>query len=265
MPKRYRWVVAALGALVLAAGLVLFLVWHKPAPTQVRLAGTGAEIGTGYGSALGFRMKLVTRVYLDRIVCGGDRALIQARRGKALASMASWPPAYTNELAATAAAAGVDQGALAYGNCFLDLGNAKAGCRSLVVLTNNLFLHAHNLDWDNLGGLGRWTTCIIRRKPSDGRFQTVAIGFPGMIGALDIINEKGLALSFNQPGFGKGNVSEPVFMMMRRIAETCSSLEAARKQLLQASSGMPFIITVSDASSGQASIFERVRDEAART
>ena len=56
---------------------------------------------------------------------------------------------------------------LAYGNCFLDLGNAKAGCRSLVVVTNNVFLHAHNLDWDNLGGLGRWSTCFIRRS----RFQ----------------------------------------------------------------------------------------------
>ena len=159
-----------------------------------------------------------------------------------------------------AAAAGVEQAALAYGNCFLDLGNAKAGCRSLVVATNDLFLHAHNLDWDNLGGLGRWTTCIIRRKPTDGRFQTVAIGFPGMVGALDIINEKGLALSFNQLGFGKGTVSEPVFIMMRRTAETCSSLEAARKEILQATTGMPFIITVSDASSGQASIFERLQD-----
>jgi hypothetical protein len=48
--------------------------------------------------------------------------------------------------------------------------------------------------------------------------------------------------------------------MTRRIAETCSSLEAARKEILQAANGMHFIITVSDALSGQASIFERLRD-----
>jgi hypothetical protein len=47
-----------------------------------------------------------------------------------------------------------------------------------------------------LGGLDRWTTCIVRREPSSGRFKTVAIGLPGMVGAPDIINEKGLALSF---------------------------------------------------------------------
>jgi hypothetical protein len=195
--KRYLLVVVVLTAMSFVAGTVLFFIWYKPAPTQLHLAGTSADIGTGYGRALAFRMKLVTRIYLDRIVCGGDTALIQARPAKATASMTSWPSLYSTELAAMASAAGVDQGALAYGNCFLDLGNAKAGCRSLVVATNNLFLHGHNLDWDNLGGLGRWTTCIIRRKPADGRFQTVSIGFPGMVGALDIINEKGLALSFN--------------------------------------------------------------------
>ena len=139
--------------------------------------------------------------------------------------MTNWPPVYTSELAAMATAAG------------MDLGNAKAGCRSLVVATNDLLLHAHNLDLDNLGGLGRWTTGIIRRKPADGRCQTVAIGFPVMVGALDIIREKGLALSVNQLGFGKGTVSEPVFIMMRRIAESCSSLDAYRKEILRACPG----------------------------
>jgi hypothetical protein len=105
----------------------------------------------GYGHALAFRIKLVNRICLDRIVCGCDRALIQARRAMALASMTSWPSEYTTELAVMAAAAGADEGALAYCNCFLNLGNAKAGCRGLVVATSNLFLYAHNLGWDNLG------------------------------------------------------------------------------------------------------------------
>jgi hypothetical protein len=92
----------------------------------------------------------------------------------------------------------------------------------------NLLFHAHNLDWDNLGWFGRWVTCIVRRNPSDGRFATVSFGFPGMIGALDIINEKGLALSFIQLGWGNGGTNEPVFIMLRRIAETCDSIDAAR-------------------------------------
>jgi predicted choloylglycine hydrolase len=142
----------------------------------------------------------------------------------------------------------------------LDLGRARAGCRSVVVSQTNVLFHAHNLDWDTLGGLGRWTTCIVRRNPSDGRLATVCIGFPGMIGALDIINEKGLALSFNQLGWGKGGTNEPVFLMLRRIAEMCASLEAARTNLIHAAPGMPFIITVSDARSGTGSVFERVNN-----
>ncbi len=153
--RRYLLLVAAVSALALVVGAVLFFVWYKPAPTQLHLAGTGDEIGTSYGRALALRIKLVSRIYLEGIVCGGDKALIQARQAKAMASITNWPLVYTTELAAMAAAAGVDQGALAYGNCFFDLGKAKAGCRSLVVATNNLFLHAHNLDWYNLGGLGR--------------------------------------------------------------------------------------------------------------
>jgi hypothetical protein len=103
-------------------------------------------------------MKLVTQFYLDRIVSGGDKALIQARRAGAMASITNWPSPYTTQLEAMATAAGMDHGALAYGNCFLDLGNAKAGCRSSVVARNDLFLQPNNLDWDNLGGLGWWTT-----------------------------------------------------------------------------------------------------------
>lgn len=84
-----------------------------------------------------------------------------------------------------------------------------------------------------------------------------------MIGALDIINEKGLALSFNQLGWGNGGTNEPVFVMLRRIAETCDSMEAARTNLFNAPAGMPFIITVSDARAGTGSVFERIHGRVA--
>jgi hypothetical protein len=206
-------------------------------------------------------MKLLVRVYLDRIVCQNDRKLIASRRATALKCLTNWPPAYSQELYSVATASGVDSSALAYANSFLDLGQAQAACRSVVISSNNLFLHAHNLDWDNLGGLGRWTTCIVRRHPADGRFATVAVGFPGLIGALDIINEKGLALSFNQLGVGRGQVAEPIFVFMRRVAETCVSLDQARVEIGRVQPGMPFIITVSDAAAGTGAVFERTRTE----
>lgn len=255
-----RLVYAVLLFVVLAAGVLAGFIWYKPSPIQVAIAGDSRDLGTSYGRELRMPMRLVTRFYLDRIVCLGNPKLIEGSRAAALRSLPNWPNRYRDELNATAAAARLPVGALAFGNTFLDLGRVRAGCRSVVLSQSNVVFHAHNLDWDNLGGLGRWATCIVRRNPTDGRLATVSIGFPGMIGALDIINEKGLALSFNQLGWGKGGTNEPVFIMLRRIAETCDSLEAARANLFKAPDGMPFIITVSDARANTGSVFERVHD-----
>lgn len=258
---RKHWFVWLASMVLLLVGTgVYVLLWFQPSPKVVTISGSSTSLGAEYGRAFRPHLKLLTRVYLDRIVCQNNPTLITSRRSKALEGLKHWSLPYAEELAAAAQASGVETGALAYGNSFLDLGNTRAGCRSAVVASSNAFLHAHNLDWDNLGGLGRWTTCIVRRHPTDGRLATVAVGFPGLIGALDIINEKGLALSFNQLGVGRGDVTEPVLIMIRRVAETCSSLNQARREILNAPPGMPFIITVSAARPEEASIFERARD-----
>ncbi len=245
-------------ALTLAAGLCLVL--YKPAPKEVSVLGSSSEMGSQYAKALHLQMKLLTRFYLDAIVCRKSPAVIQTRRNQGLENLTHWPKDYLEEFNAIATKGRMDRGALAYANSFLDLGTGRAGCRSAVIASTNVFLHAHNLDWDTLGGLGRWTTCIVRRNPSDGRLATVSVGFPGIIGAMDIINERGLALSFNQLGLGRGLAREPVFIMIRRIAETCACFEDARNEILNAPPGMPFIITLSHAPSGVASVFERERE-----
>ena len=253
-----RSVYAALLVCVLLAICVAGLIGYRPSPIQVAISGDSRALGASYGRKLRTPMRLVTRFYLDRIVCRGSFRLIEGSRAAALRTLTNWPAPYRDELDATAAAAQVPVSALAFGNSFLDLGGARVGCRSVVLSHSNTVFHAHNLDWDNLGGFGRWVTCLVRRNPNDGRFATVSVGFPGMLGALDIINEKGLALSFNQLGWGNGGTNEPVLIMLRRIAETCDSLEAARTNLVHAPDGMPFIITVSDGRVGQGSVFERV-------
>jgi hypothetical protein len=175
----------------------------------------------------------------------------------------AWPAAYRDELAAMSRASGVPLPSLAYANLFLDQGNARAGCRSLVTWEDGHLRHGHNLDWENLGGVGRWCVVVTRRFPDDGRLRTVSIGFPGIIGALDIANEAGLALSFNQLGFGRGTAGEPVFLSLRRIAEQCRTWDEARAAVLALPPGMPFIITLSAAREGRAAVFERLREEIA--
>ena len=189
------------GALLVCCflGLAAYVaLGYHPAPAEVVCSGNPGDMGKQYGPTLRFPLKLMTRIYLDRVLCGGQTSIIQSRRRRAEAALDSFPEVYQKELAAIAAASGCEGSALAYGNCFLDLGHAVAGCRSVVIPTDTGWLRGHNLDWDNLGGSARWTTCIVRRNPNDGRLRTVSIGFPGLIGSLDIINEKGLALSFIQ-------------------------------------------------------------------
>ena len=144
-------------------------------------------------------------------------------------------------------------------NTFLDLGLYLAACRQLIVNTDNGLLHAHNLDWDNLAGVGNFMVTIFRTSAAPGRFATVYMGFPGMIGALDIINEHGITLSFNQVGFTKGKCDMPIFIKMREITERCDSFESAEKELLNLPPGMPFCIGLSDAKNGKSKMFERGR------
>ncbi len=254
----YGFILVPIGLVTL--GVLLWGSYH-PEPLEVAIGGSGVQMGAQQGSAMSTRIRLLAELYVHRIVCQNDARLIEAREVKALKNLESWSPRYRDELVSMGNASGVSTGALAYANIFLDLGNVRAGCRSVVISATNRFMHAHNLDWDNLGGLGRWTTVIVRRNPADGRFKTVAVGFPGLVGALDIINERGIAVSFNQLGIGRGDVREPVLLMIRRIAESCASLDDARAEILVAPLGMPFILTVSDAQNGTASVFERAKEK----
>jgi hypothetical protein len=235
-----------------AAGAYVAL-GYRPSPRVVSLAGTSEDMGRQAGQAFRLSLKLLARVYVEKVICGNDPARMERARVRGGQQLALWPHMYAAELQAMARSSGVDDRMLAFGNVFLDAGMA---CRSAVV-SRERFLHAHNLDWDNLGGLGRWTVSVIRRAPTDGRFRTVSVGFPGLIGSLDIINEKGLALSFNQLGSGRTASTEPVFVMLRRIAETCETFAQAQREILQAPPGMPFIITVSSANEKKGSVFER--------
>jgi len=247
---------------MVAVAVVVFFIYYRPRPTIIELAGTPTEMGAQYGRETKLEMGLLVDWYLRKVVCMNNADMFSAATTTALTVTDRLPDCYAQELSAMSETTGIDRGAIAYGNAFLDLGAVPAGCRTVVVVTDNRTLHAHNMDWDNIAGLARWTTTIVRRSPADDRLDTVTVCFPGMIGAIDIINEKGLALSFNQGGGApaKEQTTELVFVRMRRIAETCTSFAEAEEMILQTPSGMPFIITLSAAATGEATVYERGRD-----
>ena len=233
------------------------------APKTIELSGSPREMGVIHGKERSWAVGALCDIYIKGILCGGDESILKKREKAAVAVFDSIAPRWGEEIAGIAEGAGVDVDTLKFGNVFLDLGSCRAGCREVVAFGkasdgSTRLLHAHNLDWDNLGGIGNFIVTIFRAEASEGRFATVRMGFPGMVGALTIINEKGVSLGFNQLGLSNGDMEgAPVFVALRDIAETCADFDAAEKRILSLPKGMPFCIVLADAVNAKAAVYER--------
>ena len=231
-------------------------------PFELTLSGTPTAMGKTQGKARGFAIRLLCDLYLKRMICRGDEKLLRKRETAAAKLFAGIAPRWTDEATGLAETSGVPKEQLMLANSFLDLGFDRCGCRQVVMKVKTAdgktrLLHSHNLDWNNLGGIGNFLVTIFRTKRRPGRLATVHIAFPGMIGALTIINEKGVSLGFNQRGFARIASEMPVFLHLREIAETSANFAEVRGKVLETPRGMPFFIVLADAKSGKAMVFER--------
>jgi predicted choloylglycine hydrolase len=110
------------------------------------------------------------------------------------------------------------------------------GCSSLVVsaersATGRAFM-GRNLDFPTMGYLQEYTLVSVVRPMGKQAFVTV--GFPGLIGVLSGMNEKGLAIAVLEVYAAKDGSSPfqngtPYAMTFRRILEECSTVEEAIK------------------------------------
>ena len=225
-----------------------------PQPHQLRLSADPYERGKEHGQKFHWEILFLDKLYIRYFASKNKFPFYLERAEKVFAGI---DPRWTREISGVAAASGTRPSTLMLGNSFLDMGLNASGCRQIHVSTPGGLLHSHNLDWDNLGGIGNYLVTFFRSEASKGRFRTVHLGFPGMIGALDIINEHGVALSFNQVGISNGETTFPVFIAMRDIAETCDTFEKAEQRILSLAPGMPFCIGLSDAKNGKMAVYER--------
>lgn len=235
-------------------------------PKTLELPADPYENGKMHGEKCKFAINLLCDVYLKRIVCRNSKDILMERSAAAEKLFGSIDPRWTEEIRGLSDGCGVNETELMLANSFLDIGLARIGCRQVVLDAKGIdpnqrqrLMHAHNLDWDNLGGVGNFLVTIFRKESGNGRFATVRMGFPGLIGALTIINEKGISLGFDQVGSAREESKMPIFIAMRNIAETCATFEDADKILINMPPGMPFCIVMADAKTGQAAVYERLR------
>lgn len=227
-------------------------------PAVVTLSGDPAEAGRIHGSEQKLGIRLLEKYYIGSFA-GGEAGTELFRRATELFERIS--PRWNMEVEALAEASGARPETMKLGNCFLDLGRLRMGCRQVLrTLPAGGVLHAHNLDWDGLAGVGQYWVTIFRVPGGGGRLPTVYLGFSGMIGALDVINSEGIALSFNQLGHSSGETEMPVFLRMREIAETARDFDSAESAILS----MPFTIGLSHAKSGRIAVYERTPDGTVR-
>ncbi len=144
------------------------------------------------------------------------------------------PEAYRKEMQALAEASGVDHDLLIAGNTFFDIKKMFA-CSAILVEPDRSqtgqVLFGRNLDFPSMGYLHHYSLVTVYRP--GGKLAHVSVGFPGMVGCLTGMNEKGLCLAINEvysggdrsPTFDAKGI--PYAICLRQMLEECSSVSEA--------------------------------------
>lgn len=242
--------------LLLGGALWLRLGWAGPAPLEINLSGNAERMGADFAKAAPMRLNWLAQNYLRDVICRGNERFFEQCLDRTAPLRPLLSEAHRAELNGFAEAADLRPETALLANAFLDMGLYTGGCRSVVYATDTDLYHAHNMDWDGMAGAANWVVSIVRRTPDDGRFRTVSVTTVGLLGALDVINKHGVALSVNQSPASADEPVEPTFLRIRRIAEQCRTFHEARRALLAGPSKIPFHITLSSASEQLAAVFE---------
>ncbi|RMF97669.1 MAG: hypothetical protein D6741_09950, partial [Planctomycetota bacterium] len=147
---------------------------------------------------------------------------------------------HRRELEALAEAAEIPFDELVAVNTFPDSYRGMMGCSSLLVeppaSKTGGVLFGRNLDFFAHQEMSRYTIVKVYAA-GKGRFAFASVGFPGLIGVLSGMNEKGLALAVHEvrmsadraPQFDPNGV--PYMTALRRVLETCETCDQAAKLL----------------------------------
>lgn len=208
------------------------------------LRGTPAEIGRQHANLATMNVKpllSIPRQLLDGVGAGvGWQPIVNGAKQMFKAA----PARYREELEAMGDVAGFtedDLGALYVGNAMIEL-RRIGGCSGLAVMpersaTGDL-MFGRNLDFPDVGGMSRLSVVSVYRPV--GKHAFAAIGFPGLVGVISGMNEKGLCLAtFDSYAAKDGSQmfnprGVPLALLNRQILEECSTVDEARK-LLEAS------------------------------
>ena len=146
-------------------------------------------------------------------------------------------------------------------NCNYDLfmagGIQPHLCSVLVLPTGDGPMFARNLDWDPRDQLAA-ASCRLEYSRG-GRKLFQAAGWPGSIGAVTGVSEKGFAIALNFPCDHGGQLDpmgQPVLLLIRSLLEQSGSFRSAVETLCGVRTTSPGIFTLAGADNAEMKVVE---------
>jgi len=233
--------------------------------TVVSVEGTPEEMGTAYGTLL----KPVIQRVLKDLIAKGIGAEPEAYKNLLAGSKAMarfQPKEYLDELKAVAEAAEVSYEDLAllqyYGDvrrCLRGAGNAMF-CTSFAVLPprtkERICLVGRNFDYHD-HGVGAYASILACYRPK-ARIPFVTVAWAGVINGWTLLNEKGIAVSFNIVAGSRSETLEAIStcFLLRRVAERAETVEQGIALITKASRSCGTNMLVASGSPPDAALVE---------
>lgn len=200
--------------------------------------GTPAEIGDQIGRLALKPFADANKEFVDQILNDewfGTATSLVLKSGSLL--LPQFPSDHLAELDALANASGIPRDLVILGNTFRDLRKVHQ-CSTLVVegkrSATGKPLFGRNLDWSTADFPLHEYTLVTVYRPS-GKHAFASIGFPGMVGCAQGINDAGLALAdLTVSSAADGSplldiTGTPYGLALRRVLEECTTIEEAER------------------------------------
>jgi hypothetical protein len=193
----------------------------------VELWGDPRQIGTAHGQRLGNAIRMLHDQYLAPMM-QGELGSFEARFEAAAFEMYMLPE-HRAELGALGEAAGINHFDAVLGQCFLDLMPMTA-CSTIALpasaSADGVARLGRNLDFPSLQIADKHTVLFIYHP--NRRYQFATVGWPGMIGVLSGMNERGLCLACMEVAREARPASAmPYTLLYRTVLEQCKDVDEA--------------------------------------
>ena len=170
------------------------------------------------------------------------------------------PPELLDEIRGISDGSGVDFDRLLVLHTFLEYSQLQA-CSSYAVFgdaaLDGRVIHGYNLEFNGFAVAHKYVV-LVYRQPDSGN-ASVSVTWPGFVGTLAAMNDKGLSASLLNVCAWKEQTTRsglPYAFLVRELAEKCSSLEEAKDYLRGAERTMGNNILICQAAPPMAAVAE---------